>query len=567
MNNNNDPRSKHEFNKNEEEEEEILNIFFKVANISSRDTLFDNEKHLLPFIESLIRTRRTGILNNPNHVCITCKTCSMRPEKVVLYRVKLPPHMQIAAQIADSDRELEPEHEPESESRGKELVVMHSQMRTNGEVNAAPRVLDDEWREEFVKNLVDLAVKHQLHVCIPDLCEHLVRGHDCKSAKMGMPCPHAVNHADADVRVINDVFSCTVTGTVHLCGGRCSQKMTRLDTTNGIHTCPLTGVLLGSHLETQMFGGIIQPYLAIGNGNDTDAIRKGKTHSKDVSISMQHDQQRATFTRMVEDAYDNIMTSYQRQEAEYEKVKHTHDMITSGIVTIVKKKILGERTGPIYPIHDIFSTIYRSWPMTTRNTYFSWFGAKRSLLKSISDATRESENEHMISLGISLSASASSRIKRNNNRIRELLLTSTKESTFLAREKKRHDEFKRKISSSIVKVYENLEKYARRLATTSTEKRAAFPDFKHVFVQLMYMTKTGHSLPLSRMGSASMENSCMVDVIPKFRVMSMLPPENMLARLSPEIDIRPTKKSAKDIFAMYQEIMNEGLVHEVEIKT
>lgn len=115
------------------------------------------------------------------------------------------------------------------------------------------------------------------HMCFTDKCKHVERNHVCRLAD----CPHRRSYSSTDTFIYQALFACTRTGKLHLCGaGFCCAPFT--DTARGgMHTCPLTGIVLGSVLVLDMTpeagGGPIDDAVEYGDAmmieGDDDAYR------------------------------------------------------------------------------------------------------------------------------------------------------------------------------------------------------------------------------------------------------------------------------------------------------
>lgn len=63
----------------------VLWLMDAVLDEAKRESLFGHPEYVLPYAEALIRQKRIGIVNNPEHVC-TRGNCRMQPETIVLYQ-------------------------------------------------------------------------------------------------------------------------------------------------------------------------------------------------------------------------------------------------------------------------------------------------------------------------------------------------------------------------------------------------------------------------------------------------------------------------------------------------
>jgi hypothetical protein len=110
----------------------------------------------------------------------------------------------------------------------------------------------------------NLGGKETIHICFPATCKHL----GGPSHKCGAPenCPHRFAYAARDVFKYDALYLCDRVGRIHLCGKHCRSKFTDL-ARGGLHTCPLTGIVLQSQLE-----GPMDNYQRQIMGGDGDAL-------------------------------------------------------------------------------------------------------------------------------------------------------------------------------------------------------------------------------------------------------------------------------------------------------
>jgi hypothetical protein len=91
--------------------------------------------------------------------------------------------------------------------------------------------------------------RESIHICFPRKCKHL--GGPLHKCTTPATCPHRFAYAAKDVYKYDALYMCDRVGRVHLCGKHCSCRFTDL-TRGGLHTCPLTGIVLQSQLEGPM---------------------------------------------------------------------------------------------------------------------------------------------------------------------------------------------------------------------------------------------------------------------------------------------------------------------------
>jgi hypothetical protein len=163
-------------------DEELLDLLIEDDNNKTRESYFHRPLELLPLIEREAHRDMPWLVVNDAHDCIHDRNCTLRPLKVVLYRI----------------------------SEG-----------TN----------------------------ETLHICFPGSCKHL--GGPTHRCTVPDTCPHRFRYAARDVYVYEALYSCDRVGRLHLCGKHCRSKFTDL-ARGGLHTCPLTGIVLQSQLEGPM---------------------------------------------------------------------------------------------------------------------------------------------------------------------------------------------------------------------------------------------------------------------------------------------------------------------------
>lgn len=98
------------------------------------------------------------------------------------------------------------------------------------------------------------ALEH--HICLRRECVHLAPGHVCRLAR----CWHSPGAVfpEKDVHDVPDVYVCSRSGSLHVCGARCAHKNPVI-TPAGVIVCSLTGMVVGKELlfdfeQSNIFG-------------------------------------------------------------------------------------------------------------------------------------------------------------------------------------------------------------------------------------------------------------------------------------------------------------------------
>lgn len=161
-----------------------------------------------------------------------------------------------------------------------------------------------------------LGGKETIHICLPLWCRHRAPDHVCTSPET---CPHRFEYPAHDVYTYKALFMCDRIGRVHLCGIHCRSGFT--DTVKGgLHTCPLTGIVLHSQLAGPLDN--YQKQIVGGDGDDdgdddhTLALEDTPTAPKTLALTAPRSRQGVAMLLLKgtgENATDELMEEKQRQ--------------------------------------------------------------------------------------------------------------------------------------------------------------------------------------------------------------------------------------------------------------
>jgi hypothetical protein len=160
------------------------------------------------------------------------------------------------------------------------------------------------------------------HMCIADSCPHVDPSHDCNETV----CPHTFHASPANVREIKDIFACSITGNIHVCGALCHLKPLEA---NGRFICPLVKIVTGGIWDDAVFRPAIaygeedREKLLIGTSEETDmVIYTAKTkrlciaHRADNTAVGSTDLEFEMNLALCRDHCEKLLFSVERQEAE-----------------------------------------------------------------------------------------------------------------------------------------------------------------------------------------------------------------------------------------------------------
>jgi hypothetical protein len=486
----------------------VLWIMDTVQREVEAESLFEHPENLLQYAESLIRTTRPGVINNPLHIC-QARVCEMEKESIMVYRRPRALTTHIQPQTC---------HHTTSQERGTgmEMVLVSGQARRkwHGETTAV---------EDFVRMTIETAETTRLHVCVADLCVHLKPGHRCEDP---INCPHGIVYHRHDTKELLHVFSCKHSGNLHMCGPRCKQKMTT-NPNNGMHVCPLTGIVLGSQLahvqETYSNSNPhshsqSQPRLLplLGYGG----TRMTRQDCEQLACKMM----------------DDLIFSPTRQHLEWTGIQREFLTPLAVAVTAMKKK---RYMSSFRDCGRIMEIMYLKKP---KSTYFNRFGANNAILARVSgDAPRQ--------------------MMDNNRRIASLLSESPEYCQVAPVE---HETIRRVIGRAVVYVYNQLVEYCGSDAKLLTD----LGSFRSAYLNILYMMQTGYSVPVPKTGLNNMVNSASVCVIPRFDMLGALPAQrDIVLYVNINADVKKSltkKKQDKNVTGIILERAKRGNVYAME---
>jgi hypothetical protein len=548
-----------------EDPADVLELLQKVQERIARHSIFNNPLELLPRIEYeyKISPAAAGIVNNPHHRCME-NTCSMRGLPVRIMRIT-------GVVTGGTGVACDPR-----ENAGRELMVINTRPASppdDDDLSAEERA-----RVERMNFFAAPFMNERVHICLEDTCEHLHHPRPGVCLLRGA-CPHAVSYPASDQYEFRDLFACDQSGNLHACGAFCRQRFSTLGG-GGRHTCPLTGIDLGSELDRDMFGPNAQPFLALGYG-DCDIAPTGDNECRrDIHPLLQQEQITLHYHRIVRTVFLEIMMSDTRQRYEFETLMHSHERLRAELMKIVKKK----KPHPNLVSPVMARAIWTAMRMRPAGPYFRVFHVTDSMLPSV--AARLGRFAASCSRRQELHPSTREHLLRNTLRVRALVMGRGEQAppvpplveqpmatmqvpvAQVSSDKgwiPRMSETADLVARVVVRVYQLLEKHVRGL-----DANKPFPSFKTLFVPIMYIMKIGHRVPSSLKSRGNLDDSCTVCVIPRMDIMGFLPHETMLPLFPSVVKHAQSNRSMVDIrteiMSMYAALIRAGSIFDVQVE-
>ena len=155
-----------------------------------------------------------------------------------------------------------PAHECTKECNVKPITVFaYRRVRNSGWVSNS-ELFKARGMSDIENAFGAMSSQRSLHVCFPDMCEHIRPGHYCEEEEG--ECPHISAYAPCDTRQLKDFWVCGETGNVHICGALCDRKKIITDKECD-YVCMLTGQVTERNIVPVEYYANTQLSLAAGN--------------------------------------------------------------------------------------------------------------------------------------------------------------------------------------------------------------------------------------------------------------------------------------------------------------
>jgi hypothetical protein len=553
---------------------------------------FNNPVLLLSEVEKIIRTKRKNIINNPHHICN--EKCNMKNENVYFYRIsqkKVPIYCsKIETQITNGEYNNNYNNNSNNNNTnnnnnnnnnlqknkrvykksdiGKQVsntaIVISNKQEKKILNTEQDNIEKNEFRENFFNTAIENNEEYGIHICVPDVCDHLVEGHKCQDMINGEQCPHNIHYKREDIKKIPFLFSCTNSGNLHVCGPNCTNKISLYDTRDML-TCPLTGICLGVEISNQLFGGGIQQYMGLGYGESDHEVKKGETHNKILAIDQQYIQQRSTFVSIAKNALKKLLFSEQRQKEERKAELAQSKLFDSASYKIVKKSRQknNKSSAVLFDLVLKYDSLYKN--QKHKPLYSNFF---KNMFPDLTCSSSSSSSSNLCSFQTLISenpisvydkdiSNCQSRIER----VWKKLVVQSKYNYHIINRNNIREKICDFVANSTANIYQNL-------STCARDSYSNFYKYTEIFLVIIYMMKDGVYIPSSQDPGDNISNSCKVTVIPKVPFLQFLPKYKtimMYDEISAYSPIEDLCKCQKAILSMFTNLAINGVLYNYKV--